>query len=402
MSSITRRKPSDEDKKQSRRQISKVLENFLKLKLETADNYNHAAVSRSSVNSSVGGGIRRTEIREVSASMPSVYPPRISASVEVIGYRNSSSNTTTARERSSSASKRESSGSASKRESSGSASKRERSGSAPKRERSGSASRRERSGSGTSSRRKSKLTLNWKKVKKLSALINRTDSKVDQPQSPTGQAIVQKNEISESWRNGDRSNFYQYGISAEDDTEPTAGISTEETKKSEGNGITAVPAELTRSKWSMLRQVSRDSSCNSERGSPVEGSEEDKKMMYVAQWLAALSERNDLRLADMGLGNCSYTTKKKTYKRFQKMASEAIRKTSNAEVVGSPELSSPQQMAQIATVLDLSGSIISAWGNIGDLADKVKKHTKKFIHDTFTEWIIMQGGWGSFDPAVDD
>ena len=61
------------------------------------------------------------------------------------------------------------------------------------------------------------------------------------------------------------------------------------------------------------------------------------------------------------------------------------------------ELSSPHDegMAQIATILNLSTNIISTWGNIGDLAEKVKKHTAKFIHNTFTEWIIMQGGWVS-------
>lgn len=52
-------------------------------------------------------------------------------------------------------------------------------------------------------------------------------------------------------------------------------------------------------------------------------------------------------------------------------------------------------MVQIATVLNLSTSIISTWGNIGDLAEKVKKHTTKFIHNTFTEWVLMQGGWVS-------
>lgn len=96
--------------------------------------------------------------------------------------------------------------------------------------------------------------------------------------------------------------------------------------------MTAAPAKLNVSRLSLIRAVSRDSHGSGEVESPTDpkpGSEEDKRMWFVAQRLAAIAEKNDFKVADMGLGNCSYTTKKKTYRRFEKMANEALRKTSN-------------------------------------------------------------------------
>ena len=92
-----------------------------------------------------------------------------------------------------------------------------------------------------------------------------------------------------------------------------------------------MPGKLTFSRLSLLTALSKDSN-GSDVESPTDpkpGTEEDLRMWFVAQRLAALADKKDLKLSDMQLGSCSYTTKKKTYKRFEKMANEALRKTSN-------------------------------------------------------------------------
>ena len=138
MSAVNRKKSSEGDKKQSRRQIEKLLDNFLKVKLEKRRN--HIPSARFSVTTSVG--THSSEPKLAATSLPSIYPANAgSANLPEVNNYNNNTNATT-----------------------------------------NNANSRDRSDSG--SKRRGKLTLNWKKVKKpIANILNRSDSRPDQRKS---------------------------------------------------------------------------------------------------------------------------------------------------------------------------------------------------------------------------